>query len=376
MTPKKTKKISFIKWVFIILTFLAALCLILSYASYYVSPAKVWYLAFFGLAYPLILSINIFFLILWLILLKKYMWIPFFTILAGFSHVLSVVQIRSGDQLPVSGSHKVVSFNVHGVSEYSINPSGNGNLRQVISFIKEQKPDILCLQEFFLKRKDSIHAMKQIADSIGMEYFYYHDYYQKKKRSRIDALVIFSKYPILRSGYFQNDHSGTFAIYSDIKISDQIIRVFNVHLESFQFGQDDYTFYTNIAEAETPKTPLKEGSLKIFSKLRRGYELRAKQVEKLRTNINKSPYPKLVCGDLNDTPTSYTCQVMSRGLNDAFKESGSGILGNTFRGNFPSFRIDYFLIDKKFEAYSYKKHPVRFSDHYPISTYVNINPAK
>ena len=188
--------------------------------------------------------------------------------------------------------------------------------------------------------------------------------------------MIFSKYPIVRSGFIQNDHESTYAIYADLKISDEIIRVYNVHLESFQFGQDDYTFYSNIAEAETTKTPLKEGSLKILNKLRKGYELRASQVDKLRLNINKSPYPKMVCGDLNDTPTSYTYQVMCKGLSDSFKKAGNGIFSSTYSGNFPSFRIDYILIDKKFEAYNYMKHPLLLSDHYPISAYVNIHPAK
>ena len=376
MTAKKTKKRSFIKWVFIILTFLASICLILSYAAYYINPEKVWYMAFFGLAYPLILSVNILFMLLWLILLKKYMWIPLITILVGFSHVLSILQIRSGEQVPVSGSFKIVSFNVHGGTEYSKNPSQNGNLPSLINFIRDQDPDILCLQEFYLKRKDSIYALKEFADSIGMKYFYFNNYYLKRKRTRIEALVIFSKFPIIRKAFLQFDHSSTFAIYTDIKIKDEIIRVFNVHLESFQFGQDDYTFYSNIAEAETPKTPLKEGSMKIYLKLRKSYELRAKQVDKLRSDINKSPYPKLVCGDLNDTPTSYSYQVVSKGMTDAFKESGSGIFGNTYRGNFPSFRIDYILTDKKFEAYKYMKHPVDFSDHFPISTFVNIHPAK
>ena len=121
--------------------------------------------------------------------------------------------------------------------------------------------------------------------------------------------------------------------------------------------------------------PIKEGTRKIIVKLRKAYESRAKQVDNLRSGMNSSPYPMLVCGDLNDTPSSYTYQVLSRDMKDSFKKAGNGLIGNTFRGNLPSFRIDYILFDKKFEAYNYEKFNISLSDHYPISVFINIHPA-
>jgi endonuclease/exonuclease/phosphatase (EEP) superfamily protein YafD len=211
-----------------------------------------------------------------------------------------------------------------------------------------------------------------------MKYSFYRNYFQSKnkKKRKIDALVIFSKYPIIRTGFYQDDHKSTNAIYVDVAVDDEVFRIYNLHLESFQFGQDDYTFYSNLKEVETDKTPIQAGTKKILLKLRRAYELRARQVDNLRTSIKTSPYPKLVCGDLNDTPSSYTYQVLSQGLQDSFKKAGNGLIGNTFRGNLPSFRIDYILFDKKFEAYNYEKIDISLSDHYPISVFINIHPAK
>jgi endonuclease/exonuclease/phosphatase family metal-dependent hydrolase len=376
MVSKKSKKRSFFQWVLIILTILSVFCLLLSYTAFFVSPAKFWILAFFGLAYPLILAVNLLFVFLWLILRKKYIWIPLIPILIGFSHILSLVEIRSNESPPVSGSLKVISYNIHGKSEYYEKPSTNGNLAAVLDFLSEQQPDILCLQEFYSNTKDSTEIFEQISEKINMKYFYYKNYYQSKKKNKIDALVIFSKYPILRTGFYQDDQKSTNAIYVDISFTDEIFRVYNVHLESFQFGQDDYTFYSNLKEAETDKMPLKEGTRKIIMKLRRAYELRAKQVDNLRSVIKTSPYPLLVCGDLNDTPSSYTYQVLSRGMKDSFTKAGNGLIGNTFRGNLPSFRIDYILFDKKFEAYNYEKFNISLSDHYPVSVFINIHPAR
>ena len=376
MVSKKSKKRSFFQWVLIILTILSVICLLLSYTAFFVSPAKVWFLAFFGLAYPLILAVNLLFVLLWLILRKKYIWIPLIPILIGYSHILSIIEIRSNDAPPVSGSFKVLSYNIHGHSEYYKKPSTNGNFSAVIDFLSEQQPDILCLQEFYSNTKDSTEVFGQISEKINMKYFYYKKYYNSKNKRKIDALVIFSKYPILRTGFYLDDRKTTIAIYIDISIDDEIVRVYNVHLESFQFGEDDYTFYSNLKEAETDKTPLKEGTRKIMMKLRKANELRAKQVEILRAGIRISPYPFLLCGDLNDTPSSYTYQVLSRGVKDSFKKAGNGFIGNTFRGNLPSFRIDYILFDKKFEAYNYEKINSSLSDHYPISVFINIHPAR
>jgi endonuclease/exonuclease/phosphatase family metal-dependent hydrolase len=376
MGSKKSNKRSFIQWVLIILTVMSVLCLLLSYAAFFISPAKVWFLAFFGLAYPLILAVNLLFVILWLILRKKYIWIPLIPILMGYSHVLSVIEIRSNDAPPVSGSLKVLSYNIHGHSEYYKKPSTNGNFSAVMDFLSERQPDILCLQEFYSNSKDSTEVFGRISEKINMKYFFYRNYYNSKNKRKIDALVIFSKYPILRTGFYLDDQKTTNAIYVDVSIDDEIVRIYNLHLESFQFGQDDYSFYSNLKEAETDKMPIKEGTKKIILKLRRAYELRSKQVDQLRSVMKTSPYPMIICGDLNDTPSSYTYQVLSRGMKDSFKKAGNGLIGNTFRGNLPSFRIDYILFNKKFEAYNYEKFNSSLSDHYPISVFINIHPAR
>jgi endonuclease/exonuclease/phosphatase family metal-dependent hydrolase len=330
MPAKKIKRRSFIQWVLIILTILSVICLILSYSAFYISPAEVWFLAFFGLAYPLILGVNLLFVILWLLLLKKYIWIPLIAILLGFSHVLSLIQIRSNQAAPVSGSLKILSFNVHDESEHWKKASQSGNLFGILDFLARQQPDILCLQEFYSSTKDSTKVLERISEKINMKYFFYKNYYDSKKKRKIDAIVIFSKFPILRSGFYKNDNKNTYSIYTDISIVDDIIRVYNVHLESFHFGQDDYTFYSNLTEGESPEIPMKEGTMKIMTKLRKAYELRAKQADNLRLSIISSPYPVLVCGDLNDTPSSYSYQVLTRGLKDSFKKAGNCLIGSTF----------------------------------------------
>ena len=91
-------------------------------------------------------------------------------------------------------------------------------------------------------------------------------------------------------------------------------------------------------------------------------------------HIKKSKYPVIVCGDFNDTPSSYTYhQIMSRNmLKDAFTESGKG-LAQTYNGVFPSFKIDYILYSKQFKSYNFKISKNNLSDHLPVSCYIELD---
>ena len=79
--------------------------------------------------------------------------------------------------------------------------------------------------------------------------------------------------------------------------------------------------------------------------------------------MNTSPYPIILCGDFNDTPTSYTYKQLSEGLNDSFSNAGLGI-GQTYNGKFPTLRIDYILHSPEFELNSFKTTDVNLSDHF------------
>ena len=62
---------------------------------------------------------------------------------------------------------------------------------------------------------------------------------------------------------------------------------------------------------------------------------------------------------------SYTYRQLSRKLTDSFIEKGRGI-GNTYIGEFPSFRIDYVLHSPTLYTVGYIREDITLSDHYPI----------
>ena len=105
----------------------------------------------------------------------------------------------------------------------------------------------------------------------------------------------------------------------------------------------------------------------IIKRLRSSFENRGNEVEQIKQHIRQSPYPVIICGDFNDTPISYAYRTISKGLTDAFVNSGKGF-GNTFVGPLPYFRIDFVLHDPIFKSFGFNTNSsITLSDHYPIT---------
>ena len=374
-SAKKGKGKSLIVKILFAINIVFILCLLASYVNPFVSPTKYWIFAFFGLAYPVWLAINLFFLVLWILLFKKYAWISLMAILLGINHLLSIYPVTWSDRKNApADAIKIMTFNVH--SLYGItNKQFNPKIRSKITdFLAAQSPDILCIQEFFVKSEDSTLVLNRFTKEIGSSYFTYKNYLEMKDKRKINALTIFSKFPIIGNGSIRMNNRNVFCIFADIQVHGAKIRVYNLHLESIKFGNEDYSFYAHLTEKESDSSNLSTGSLKIFSKLKKAFAIRAEQVDMLKKDMDLSPHPLVICGDFNDPPNSYTYHVLSDKLKDSYKKAGKGLFGNTYAGNFPSFRIDYILFDKLFDAYNYQRWKVDFSDHYPVSVSLMILP--
>jgi len=246
-------------------------------------------------------------------------------------------------------------------------------LSKVTDFLVQQNPDILCIQEFFLRSEDSLLVLQKFTRGLHTSYYFMKNYLDMTDKRKIFAIATFSRYPITGLGHLRTNNHTVFAIYTDVVMGSDTIRVFNIHLESIRFGKSDYSFYAQLTDqAKDPgdNFDLSGGTFNIFSKLKKAFIIRADQVDVLKKNILHSPYPVIVCGDFNDTPASYTYHEMTAGLHDAFCKAGSGFLSSTYAGDFPSFRIDYILYDDAFVASNYSKNTIDLSDHYPVQVYL------
>jgi len=92
---------------------------------------------------------------------------------------------------------------------------------------------------------------------------------------------------------------------------------------------------------------------------------RANQVDLLYQIIDTTKHAIIVCGDFNDTPTSYTYYRMKEKLEDGFQSAGSGF-ESTFRYLHRFLRIDYIFHSKELTGRKYSTPSFDFSDHNPV----------
>lgn len=344
--------------------FIAAL--LLSYLSVYVSPEKVWLLAFFGLAYPFLLIANVLFSIFWIYKRKKIFILSLLAVLLGWNYLSSYIQIplKKNEQANYAEEARfnILSFNVRLFDLYEWNENDK-TAEEIFSFINNNNFDIVCFQEFFTKNRGEITEQK-ILENITEKYNT-HIYYTIENSNYNYGIATFSKYPVVNRGVINFNNSSNSTIYTDVLINEDTVRIFNNHLQSIRFNKNNYSFISN-SKALKDDERIKE--IKDISfRLRDAFIKRANQANTISYHIQNSPYPVIVCGDFNDVPVSYTYKKMKENLDDSFTESGSGI-GNTYMGKFPSFRIDFILHSKNIKCLDFDIHNVQLSDHYPVSS--------
>ncbi len=366
-TDKQSGRLSF--WSFILLLFNAGavVLLALGFIAAYIPPDQNWSFAFAGLVFPYAVLLNIFFVIIWLFFLRRWFLISLIALLLCWTRLTNFVQLNNSNSAD-SSQLKVISYNVQIFDLYNwkndvISEKGH----EIIDLIRKEKPDFLCLQEYHGGKKNKIDIADSLKSSTGLK-FEQIAYVKKEGKRQAYGIAIFSKWPLINKKVIDFDGSPVnFCIYSDIVVNSDTVRLFNVHLESIRLSKEDYLYVTDLPKATDNQDLFAQNSRKILRKFKRAFITRAPQVRKVASLIEDSPYPVILCGDFNDTPSSYTYHHLTSSLRDSFKESGKGI-GITYAGSLPSFRIDYILHDKKIKSVNYMTLRSNLSDHFPIKT--------
>lgn len=363
------------KVLLIILNSLAVIGLLLSYAAGYFAPEKYWLLPFFGLVYPVFLLINLLFILLWLVLWKRTVFFSLVAVLLGWNMLLTIYPFRFTNPVRIPEKEiKLTSFNVHNLYGNSKGANIRETRKSVIDFLQGISPDIVCFQEFYEIANDSARVLNGYSNELNLKEYYYANYRQFWNKQKINAIATFSRFPMITKGQIRIPDRGIFAIYTDLLIQGDTVRVYNVHLESVRLSEEDYDFYSGLTGPGPETLPIEVGSKRIFWKLKKAFRFRAQQVESLTREIRSVPYPVIVAGDFNDSPYSYTYHQISQTLSDAFIQAGNEFIGSTYAGKYPAYRIDFIMYSDGLKATSYSRKTVDFSDHYPITATLLLNP--
>ncbi len=335
--------------------------LLLAYLSVYINPATTSFPALFGLAYPYIAAANIVMVLIWLVMRRWQALISLVAIAAGLGYIHNFIRFTNHG---TEEHHdlKLMSYNIRLFNIYE--ESEKDTHRKMMDLLKKENPGILCLQEYFVKG-DPAAGERKLKEGLGGRRYTHFKLIKSGAASRYGIATI-TRYPIVYRGDIVHPGSSSMTIFTDIVVDTDTFRIYNNHLQSFRLRRVEGTLLSELAGEEQRRSM--DNISGIYHSLTQGFAMRALQVDRVKRHIETSPYPVIVTGDFNDTPTSYTYRIMRRGLKDAFVEAGYGA-GFTYRGKYPPNRIDYILYNEEIYCNDFDIVKARYSDHYPIIAY-------
>ena len=130
----------------------------------YVEPVKYWQLAFIGFAFPIVLVVNFFFLLLWIIKRDSFGLISLVGIVLTWQFIHATFAVNFGAENKESGV-KVLSWNVKNFDLYNWNKNTETR-EQMMALIQRENADILCLQEFYTNNQ-LFPNMEYLRDTLG-----------------------------------------------------------------------------------------------------------------------------------------------------------------------------------------------------------------
>ena len=356
------------KSLFVSLNLVVVTALIFSLLAAQVPPSSNSLFSVFGLLYPLLLITNVLFVLLWMIFRSKWFLLSLLVVLFGFNNLEQNFQFSfSGNSQNSKESIHLFTYNVERFGLYVSEEKFRETRKEVLQYIKNEAPDIVCLQEYHGKGKTLYEPLQQMKTELGAVSYYYESYFNPRYQ-QLTGLVIFSKYEAVNKGKLKFEGSRTFGIYTDLLLDGDTVRVYNIHLASIQLVPADIDFVANPGQDKQARLH----ALRIYAKLSEAFQLRERQMTSLVDEIGNCPYPIILTGDFNDTPSSFVYHKITEFLEDTFTDKGNGI-GQTYAGELPLLRIDFILKSQDFKTLGYKRHKIYFSDHFPVSAVLERN---
>lgn len=279
-------------------------------------------------------------MVYWIMRFKKRFWFSLVVLVIAYFHFHAFFEISSEGSLDQYGKNlKLLSYNVHLFNAYEKNPNEKAVAEAFSELIVSEKPDVICIQEFYAKNKADF-------SEYPFQYIHFKDSTHKLGHA------IFSKYPIIHKGSFDFDDSYNNSLFADLLVDRDTIRIYNLHLQS-------------LGILPTVDFLQQRGTEQIKQRMSVTFVQQEDQVTEILNHKKQSEYPVIFSGDFNNTSFSYVYRELQQDMLDAFQEKGNG-LGQTFFFNHYPMRIDFILADKEFSVIDFENIKNTFSDHYPI----------
>lgn len=329
----------FFNTVLTVLTFLA-------YLLPFLAPKAFPFLSVLTLILPLFLILNFFFFVFWLLQLKRQMLLSGLVLLLGITFINRFYKFSETNLPAEDGDFTLMSYNVRLFNLYEWLPQGDVP-EQISKLIDEKHPDILCLQEFSPNDKVSVKK-------------YPHSFVKLYGGKNKYGQAIYSNYKMIEKGEIQFPNTSNNVIYADILKGKDTLRIYSMHLQSIKISTDIHEDLNQ------------EKSKFIFMRISEAFTLQQQQAEIIKKHFDACKYPKIICGDLNNSAFSYVYRTVKGDMKDAFEQAGTGF-GKSYNFKYYPARIDYVFVENNIEVKEFTSlDSFVQSDHFPQLTRLNL----
>lgn len=352
---EKKGTLLFFHFILVIITWVIAGLTVAAWFAGITPPQKSWFITVLGLGMMPLLLVDVLLLIWWAARRKLLAIVPAAVILLNLGFVFSMFRVDIGkpDQNAGDSKLRIATYNIRGYAQRDIKVM----LENFVNYIDSKGVDIVCFQEFSVTERFPL-------DSIRSVFGDYMPYYVVGSHNSSMSVALFSRYPIMAHDIlrFKDTHNG--ALWADLEIAGEKIRVFNAHFQTTSINQSQ----EEISDLRNKGITDYEGKQAFDAVMKRLYDnaiMRMQQVNAVRAIMDTTTRKIIFCGDFNDTPASYTYKHISNGLNDGFRKCGSGY-AYTFKPMLKLLRLDYIFYDKGYTGSWYYSPNLTWSDHNPV----------
>lgn len=308
-----------------------------------------------GLAFPVVLAVNVAFLVFWAVFKFRMVVVPFIGFVLCFVPVRKYTPFNIRHDVPADAV-KVLSYNVWLFGGGTDKSTGN----PILQYIKRQDADLVCLQE-----SDGRQVGQDVVDSVLNPIYAWRDTAVSFVGG--DMMTVYSKYPILRHEHIDIDSRSNQATAFWIDMNGSTVILIGCHLQTTGLSAMDKTEFKELVKGDMERDSIKTSSANLVRKLGEATAKRGPQADAIASFIRRHRQGSIIlCGDFNDSPISYVHRTIAQDLTDCYIATGNGPGISYHRGGF-YVRIDNMMCSEDWTPYRcHVDNQIDASDHYPI----------
>lgn len=328
-----------------------------AYADH-LSPTDHPVMSVLGLCFPVLLIVNLVFLVLWLLLKWRMALIP----VVGYIVCLPAIKIYmplNPSSEPPAGAMKVMSYNV-----FNFGGDAKVGYKDIVDFIVREDADIVCLQEANAGAK-----IPEIDTLLSRHYPHTNRSWSCGEGT--NCVILLSKYPILKHKRIWYPSASNMSMAYKLLIDGDTVIVINNHFESNKISNDEKAEFKRMLKGKLTQKESKRESRSLLRQLSAAAVLRAPEADSVAAFIDQYKDKSIIlCGDFNDSPISYTHRRLAQKLIDCYVATGLGP-GISYHVGGMYVRIDNIMCSADLCPYSAKVlNQITASDHYPICVWL------